>query len=172
MRIAFALVVCLLAACGGDDDAPAAADAAAGGDGVVLSYRGSTAQMALGYLGFQRSGDTITELYFELSNMAEPGCPSDTSPIPPQLFTISGFTGAEPATRTFADGVRVNFFDFEGTLREEIEPAAATAASLTVTSLDVEAGTATVDLDLTFGEDGTAVGSFSATHCDSLDASD
>ena len=49
--------------------------------------------------------------------------PDAKSPIPPQLFTVSGFAGGEPATQTYDDGVRVAFFDFDGTLREEIERA-------------------------------------------------
>jgi hypothetical protein len=179
MRTTLLLALLLSAACGsGDDDGAdgAGADAsaaddpdAAAGDGLLLSYRDGTAELALAYLGYVRSGDAITQLYFEVSNMEVPGCPDETSPIPPQLFTISGFPGGEPATHTYGDGVRVAFFDFVGTLREEIEPASATDATLTVTELDVDGGVAHVTADITFGTDGDATGTFVATHCDSLD---
>lgn len=176
MRNSFLLALCLAAACGSGDDDGAAGDAsasadpdAAAGDGLALTYRGGTAELPLAYLGYVRSGDTITQLYFEVSNMEVPGCPTAESPIPPQLFTVSGFAGGEPATRTYDDGVRVAFFDFAGTLREEIEPASATDATLTVTELDVEAGVAHATATFTFGADGSATGSFVATHCDSLD---
>jgi hypothetical protein len=185
VRAAILLLVSLAAACGsGDDDAAPAADAAssaidaagmdaANTDGVVLlTYRDGSAELPLAYLGYQRSGDTITELYVELSNMEEPGCPSADSPIPDQLMTVSGFAGADPATRTFDDGVRVSFFDFAGTLRDEIEPAAATAATVTVTAHDEGAGTAEATVNVTFGDDGSAVGSLVATHCDSLDTTE
>ena len=178
----------LLAACGGggDDDGAGGADGGGGdsdagggagdpdaggggGDVVTLTYRDGTAELPRAYLGYVRDGETITQLYFELNNLDEPGCPDAKSPIPPQLFAISGFAGGEPATHTYADGVRVAFFDFDGTLREEIEPASATAVTVTVTELDVDAGVAHATATVTFGTDGSAEGSFVATHCDSLD---
>jgi hypothetical protein len=163
-----------LVGCGSAD--PAAIDAGlAGADaavsGVILSYRGNTAELERAYFGYERSGGEVTELYFELSTGGDDGCPSPEAAVPDQILTVSGFAGAEPATRSFDEGVRVHFFDFEGRLRDEIEPAAATEVIIQVEALDVAAGTALATADITF-DDGSASGLFFATHCDSLDGGD
>jgi hypothetical protein len=150
------------------DAAPASADAARAETGVVLSYREGAVVLDRAYFGYERAGGEVTELYFELSRGGEDGCPSPEAGLPDQILTVSGFAGAEPASRSFEDGVRVNFFDFTGELRDEVPPAAATAASIQLVSLDHQAGTASATADITF-DDGTAVGPLHATHCDSLD---
>lgn len=138
------------------------------GTRVTLTYRGGTVELHRAFFGYARSGDTVTGLYFELSRGGDDACPTEESPIPDQIVTVSGFDRAEPATRTSADGVRAHFFDFEGALREEIAPAEATVVAVELTALDVSAGTARANVQLTFDE-GAAHGPLVATHCASLD---
>ena len=153
-------------------DGGQAADASAendAGSGTTssgsLTYRGNTVQLDRMLFGLDRIDDG-DGLYFELYRGGRDECPSETSETPDQVITLSGFAGREPATRTFADGVRANFFDFEGLLRDEIVPAMATDATVEV--LTISAEEATVTFDITFDE-GTAMGTFVALHCDSLD---
>ena len=115
-------------------DAATPADAGApdaGADGgvatvdVTLTYRGHTEALARAQFGYARTAGTITGLYFELARGGAAQCPSDTSPTPDQVVIVDGFAGSAPAARTEADGVRVSFFDFEGTFRDEVAPASA-----------------------------------------------
>lgn len=146
----------------------AGADGAVTALDVTLTYRGHTEALERAQFGYARTEGTITGLYFELARGGSAECPSETSPTPDQVVIVDGFSGAEPATRTEADGVRVSFFDFEGTFRDEIAPAPASAARLEVVSIDVAAGTAEATLSATFDE-GSVEGTFVAAHCDSFD---
>jgi hypothetical protein len=179
LGLILAALACGTGGAGGEDATPAAGDATADaarsdgsddadGTAVVLSYGQGSVTLDRAYLGYLRASGTITELYFELSTGGEDGCPAETSAVPDQILTVSGFSGAAPAIRTWIDGVRVNFFDFAGTLREEIAPASASAVTIEVLALDREAGTARATADVSFDQ-GTAVGTLLATHCDSLD---
>ncbi|MBN8611944.1 MAG: hypothetical protein J0L92_15230 [Deltaproteobacteria bacterium] len=157
-------------------DASASADApGSAGTSVAIRYGMGEGVLDRAWLGYHRTGSSDAApdgLYFELSRGADGACPSETSPVPAQIVTIDGFAGAAPATRTEADGLAINFFDFEGTFFEEIRPMNPSAATITVTALDLEAGTASGEVTLTFGTEGDAAGSFVATHCDSLDTVD
>lgn len=173
-------MVCALTITGCDGDHPVVADAAipdaaeaisdasVAGTDVTLTYADHTETLDRAWLGYQRTGGEITGLYFELSRGADDGCPTESSPIPQQILTVAGYGLGAPGTQTYADGVRVSFFDFEGAFFEEIAPKMATEASVVVGALDVTAGTVSGTVELTF-DDGTASGAFSATHCDSLD---
>ena len=157
------------AAIAGDASAPdAGADGGVGAVDVTLAYRGHTEPLARAQFGYARTAGAITGLYFELARGGSAECPSDTSPTPDQVVIVDGFVGSEPATRTEADGVRVSFFDFEGTFRDEVAPASASTARLEVVAIDVGAGTAEATLSATFDE-GSVEGTFVATHCDSFD---
>ena len=145
---------------GGASDAPAPATA------VTLTYRGHTETVPHALFGYARTGGVITEVYFELSRGGDDGCPTESSATPDQILTVSGYLGVELGTQDM--GLAVSFFDFEGTLREEIAPAMSTAATIELETLDEEAGTASGVIDVTFDE-GSAVGTFAAIHCDSLD---
>lgn len=160
-------------------DAPVAADvptdAPAGATAVALTYRAGTGTLDRAFFGYHRTAGTIDGLYFELSRGADDACPSATSPVPQQVVTVDGipWDGATlPVTRTQADGVTVAFFDFEGTFRTEVAPAMASAASVEVHTVEPAAGTATATVGFTFDADGTAAGTLSAMHCDSLDTAD
>jgi len=59
-------------------------------------------------------------------------------------------------------------FDFQGSFRDEIAPAMSTATSIELLTLDQEAGTASGHIEATFDE-GSAIGTFTAMHYDSLD---
>lgn len=142
-------------------DAPSAA-----GTNVALTYRANTGTFDRAFMGYVRTGDAITGLYFELSRGADDACPSETSPVPQQIITVDGFAPAAPAAQT--TGINARFFDFEGSFRDEVPPDAPTMSRVEVTALDTTAGTAEGNVMFTF-EDGTASGSFRATHCDSLD---
>lgn len=157
-------------------DASAATDApSAAATSVAISYGEGAGVLDRAWLGYHRTGSADAPpdgLYFELSRGADDACPSETSPVPAQIVTIDGFDGAELATRTDADGLEINFFDFEGTFFEEIRPMNPSAASVTVSALDLTAGTASGSVTLTFATEGEATGTFTATHCDSLDTVD
>ncbi len=159
------------------DDAPSASDApasasdapSAAGTSVPMTYRtgmGTFDRAFMGYVSETVGGPPIG-LYFELSRGADDACPSATSPTPAQILTVDGFASAVPATQT--DGLNVRFFDFEGIFREEVAPDVASPARVEVTTLDLTAGTAEGNVMFTFA-DGSAAGSFRATHCDSLDS--
>jgi hypothetical protein len=142
---------------------------------VAITYGVGEGVLDRAWLGYHRTGSSDAApdgLYFELSRGADGACPSETSPVPAQIVTIDGFAGAAPATRTETDGLAINFFDFEGAFFEEIRPMNPSAATITVTALDLEAGTASGEVTLTFGTEGNASGSFVAMHCDSLDTVD
>lgn len=156
-------------------DASLAADAGldAGGPAtdVALAYRAGTGTLDRAWLGYHRTAGTIDGVYFELNRGGDDACPSTSSPVPAQLISLDGIAlGTVPFTRTEADGVMAQFFDFDGTFRSEVAPAVPTALSVEVTALDTTAGTARASVSLTFGTDGTATGTLVATHCDSLDS--
>lgn len=157
-------------------DAPSVSDAPMGaGTAIAITYGMGEGVLDRAWLGYHRTGSSDAApdgLYFELSRGADDACPSETSPVPAQIVTIDGFDGAAPATRTEAEGLEINFFDFEGSFFDEIRPMNPSAASVTVSALDLEAGTASGNVTLTFGTEGEASGSFVATHCDSLDTVD
>jgi hypothetical protein len=149
-------------------DAPVSVDApSASGTNIAMSYAMQTGTFDRAFMGYVRTGGTITGLYFELSRGADDACPSATSPTPQQIITVDGFSSAMPAAQT--DGLMVRFFDFEGLFRTEVAPDMPTMARVEVTALDITAGTAQGNVMFTFAR-GTAAGSFRATHCDSLDA--
>ncbi|AKF03567.1 hypothetical protein DB32_000716 [Sandaracinus amylolyticus] len=149
-------------------DAAASDAATADTTDVTLTYGDHTETLDRAWMGYVRSGDEIVGLYFEINRGADDACPSATSPVPQQILTIDGFGLGTPGTQTYADGVRVQFFDFEGAFFEEIAPKTATDATVVVSALDVEAGTVEGTVELAF-DDGTARGAFVATHCESLD---
>ncbi len=153
-----------------DDAPPSTSDApAAAGTNVPMTYRTGTGTFDRAFMGYVSDtvGGPPTGLYFEISRGADDACPSATSPTPAQILTVDGFASAVPAAQT--DGLEVRFFDFEGIFREEIAPDVATAARLEVTAIDLGAGTAEGSVMFSFA-DGTAAGTFRATHCDSLDS--
>lgn len=147
---------------GAVNDAPSAA-----GTSIAMTYRTRMGTFDRAFIGYVRTGDAITGLYFELSRGADAACPSETSPVPQQIITVDGFSPAAPSAQT--TGITVRFFDFEGSFRDEVPPDAPTMSRVEVTALDTTAGTAEGNVMFTFA-DGTASGSFRATHCDSLDA--
>lgn len=136
---------------------------------VVLTYREQSAIFERARFGYSRSGGEDIGLYFEIARENNTECPTQTSPTPNQLLVIRGFSGTTPGTHTEADGLQLSFFDFEGTFRDEVMPASATAERLELIALDPAAGTANARLSATF-EEGSVEGTFTATHCDSLDA--
>lgn len=155
-------------------DARSASDAPMGSDtgasaatNVPMSYAMHEGTFDRAFMGYVRTSGTITGLYFELSRGADDACPSATSPTPQQVITIDGFNSAMPASQT--DGLMVRFFDFEGLFRTEVRPDTPTMSRVEVTALDTTAGTAQGNVMFTFAQ-GTASGTFRATHCDSLDA--
>lgn len=156
---------------GAGNDAGSQADAGGSGTAVALDYRSHQGTLDRAWLGYHRTSGTIDGVYFEINRGGDAACPSATSPVPSQLISLDAITSAAvPFTRTEADGVMVQFFDFEGTFRTEVAPAVPTALSVEVTALDTTAGTASANVTLTFGTDGTATGTLVATHCDSLDS--
>ena len=134
---------------------------------VPMSYAMHEGTFDRAFVGYVRTGGAITGLYFEFSRGADDACPSATSPTPQQVITIDGFNSAMPAAQT--DGLMVRFFDFEGLFRTEVRPDVPTMSRVEVTALDTTAGTAQGNVMFTFAQ-GTAAGTFRATHCDSLDA--
>lgn len=158
------------------DDAPSASDAfaasdapSAAGTNVPMTYRTGTGTFDRAFMGYvsETVGGPPIGLYFELSRGADDACPSATSPTPAQILTVDGFASAVPAAQT--DGLSVRFFDFEGIFREEVAPDVASPARVEVTALDLTAGTAEGSVMFTFA-DGSAAGTFRATHCASLDS--
>jgi hypothetical protein len=146
-----------------------AEDAAMTSGGVMLTYRGNSAVFERARFGYSRSAGEITGVYFEIARENSTECPTETSPTPNQLLIVHGFSSTMPGVRTEDDGIRVSFFDFEGTFRHEVMPASATAVRLELIALDSAVGTADAMLSATF-EEGSVDGTFTATHCDSLDA--
>ena len=154
---------------GADEDAGSEMDAGMADGGITtggtLSYGGTTVDLDRMFFG-RGVNDGAEVLYFELSRVGDDSCPSETAPVPNQIITVDGFPGRVVGTGTFADGIRANFFDFEGTFLEGFAPAMATDATVEVLAISAEE--ATVTFDITFDE-GTAMGTFVALHCDSLD---
>jgi hypothetical protein len=147
-------------------DAPSTGDAPLPATAVTLTYRSHTENVPRAVFGYVRTDGVITQIYLELSRGGDDGCPSESSATPDQILTVSGYLGTELGTQD--TGIMTAFFDFEGSFREEIAPAMSTAATVELLTLDQEAGTATGNVDITFDE-GSAIGGFSAVHCDSLD---
>lgn len=169
----------LVADAGPGDDAgsPPADDAAtpptdapmAAGTSVPMTYRMGTGTFDRAFMGYvsETAGGPPTGLYFELSRGADDACPSETSPVPQQILTVDGFASVVPGAQE--SGLEVRFFDFEGIFRSEIAPDTATAARVELTAIDLGAGTAEGSVAFTFAE-GSASGTFRATHCASLDS--
>lgn len=138
------------------------------GTSILMTYRTQMGTFDRAFMGYVRTGDTITGLYFELSRGADDACPSMSSPVPQQIITIDDFAPPTPGALTT---VMARFFDFEGSFRDEIPPDAPTMSRVEVTAVDTTAGTAEGNVMFTFA-DGTASGNFRATHCASLDTAD
>lgn len=136
------------------------------GTSILMTYRTQMGTFDRAFMGYVRTGDAITGLYFELSRGADDACPSMSSPVPQQIITIDGFAPPTPAAQV--TGIMARFFDFEGSFREELAPDAPTMSRVEVTAVDTTAGTAEGNVTFTFA-DGTASGNFRATHCVSLD---
>lgn len=135
---------------------------------------------AFGLTPPDRNERGIWELYFEAWEGGFTGCPKNDSPTPRRTLVLSGvelpFTSV---TRTFADGVRANIFDFEGAIVTGADPrTGATAVSVTVSHAHACEGApptcaederfVAIDIVATFGE-GTLEGRLFAPHCASFD---
>ncbi len=144
----------------------AGTDASLPATAVTLTYRGHTETIPRALFGYERADGVITEVYLELSRGGDDGCPSASSATPDQILTVSGYAGTDVGEQDA--GITTAFFDFEGSFREEIAPASSTATRLELVVLDQAAGIASGSIDITFDE-GTAIGAFTAMHCDSLD---
>jgi hypothetical protein len=140
-----------------------------GGTNVPMTYRTGTGTFDRAFMGYvsETVGGPPTGLYFELSRGADDACPSETSPVPQQILTVDGFASVVPGAQE--SGLEVRFFDFEGIFRSEIAPDTASAARVEITAIDLGAGTAEGSVAFTFA-DGSASGTFRATHCASLDS--
>ncbi|PKN55110.1 MAG: hypothetical protein CVU56_23025 [Deltaproteobacteria bacterium HGW-Deltaproteobacteria-14] len=152
---------------------------------------GQTRALGEGHFGLTLSAGAATTLYVEATEGAGPGCPTETSPTPAYLLTLSG---AElplgTTTLTEADGLNATLVDFEGDLLPDglvfasadaiaLTPTAAalcTACAEPITAVDPGAFVA-FDVEVAIvSADGdplvTVAGHVYAPHCDSLDATE
>lgn len=106
-------------------------------------------------------------LYVEAHFGGDPACPSMTSPTPQRTLIIAGLRPLPSgAAITYAEGLRVTFFDFEGALTTAPLVRAIDARAVSLGGTPGE--TVRFSLTATFADGGVS-GSFAAPHCASLD---
>lgn len=154
-----------------DPDAGPVADPDAGpvviASEVTLTYGDESVVLDRTYLGFASTDGVRSGIYLELSRNHNDVCPSETAPTPDQIITVDAIALTAPGTVN--TGIEARFFDFEGLLRDELRPAFAESATVTLSTLDESAGVATGEIELHFEGGGSAIGTFHALHCPSLD---
>lgn len=152
---------------GGDDagamDAGADCTGACAVTDLSITFHGVTAGFDRAQHGVEPDGGLYVEAYFG----GDPACPGPSSPTPDRTLVIAGLHAMpDGGVQTMADGLRVTFLDFAGTLSSSPFDRAV-AAQATVRA---SAPGALVSFTLDAAFDGGAVtGGFAAAHCASLD---
>lgn len=154
----------------GDDSAAASDGGPRSSAAVVVTIGANDASLEHAYLGYERTDGAITGLYVEVHHGDTGTCPTMTSPTAAHTLTVSGIASVTPGTSMVGSGLTIGLFDFEGSLLSDPRPVRATAGSVTLSAIDLEGGVAEGRVDATF-DGGSAVGPFTAVHCDSLDGS-
>lgn len=162
--------VCSLGACmnpvtdGGSDAGSEITDAGidGGGNSLMLTLDGKSGGFDRAYHGVEPDGGIYVEAYF--GQMPE-GCPMQSTASARTLI-IANVNATNGGTVTYADGLRVTFFDFNGDITNT---PLVRFTETSATAVDVRPGEQ-VSFTLQATLDGGVVsGQFTAIHCPVLD---
>ncbi len=152
--------------CGAARTAPAAPTPTSTTAADVV-FRGVTRTLARAQFGLDHGVDGDT-FHIESHEGGDAKCPDATSASPNRTMIISGVKQVAVGTKlTEADGVTAAFIDFAGDQISDLPFVEATAIMVTVVAINDATGIE-LEVEATFGTEGTAKGRIAATFCESL----
>jgi len=147
----------------GDADAGAGCTGACAVTDLSITFHGVTAGFDRAQHGVEPDGGLYVEAYFG----GDPACPGPSSPTPDRTLVIAGLHAMpDGGAQTMADGLRVTFLDFAGTLSSS--PFDRAVAAQATVRASAPGALVSFTLDAAF-DGGTVTGGFAAAHCASLD---
>lgn len=146
-------------------DAPASCEGACRATALTARFGGAQGGLERAQYGDDRDDAGQPTLHVEAHLGGDPACPNEQSPTPQRTLVLSGVRpGAAGEVRTYEDGARASFLDFQGDL--------VSAPIVRATAVKVTFGPSGTDwvafeLEATF-PDGSIVGHVYAERCASL----
>lgn len=151
--------------CGGGP-APAPVPTPSPTTSTELVFRNVARTLARAQFGIDHGPDGDT-FHIETHEGGDPKCPDSTTPSPNRTMIVKGVKQVAAGTKlTEADGVSASFLDFTGDQINDLPFVKATA--ITVTVVAITDASIELEVEATFGTEGTAKGRIAAAFCQSL----